>query len=181
MGQASSEARANVREQLVQDVHRTVLQAKLKGIRHMSTIPGMMHKLHKRPSWQVLVPLDNTANRTKWISSTECALYVHTEQPHWTSCHPYILYECQRMPSPVPRTRMLRCHIEDPYICMYASKPINLFENLTREQFALGMRRLEEKEKQERAERVKAAEERNALITFKIVQLGICIARAWAK
>ena len=156
------------------------------------------------------------------------------------------------MPSPVPRTRMLRCHIEDPrvatqgdmlrcqtyecyrqivrkvnqfksyrfhfrhrepailsttagnhfglaalerqqpsnpassdgdipYISMYASKPINLFANLTREQFALGMRRLEEKEKQERAERVKAAEERNALITFKIIQLGICIARARAK
>ena len=55
MGQASSEARTNVPEQLVQDVHRTILQAKLKALRQMSIIPGMMHKTYKRPSWRVLV------------------------------------------------------------------------------------------------------------------------------
>jgi len=34
---------------------------------------------------RVLLRLQHAANRSKWISSTECALYVHTEQQHWTS------------------------------------------------------------------------------------------------
>ena len=50
--------------------------------------------------------LQHAANHAKMISSTECALYVHTEQQHWTSHNEvpifisrplYILSECQRM------------------------------------------------------------------------------------
>ena len=33
----------------------------------------------------VLFRLQHAANRAKWISSTEAALYVHTEQQHWSS------------------------------------------------------------------------------------------------
>ena len=39
----------------------------------------------KGRSWRVLVTLQHAANRAKMISSTECALFVHTEQQHWTS------------------------------------------------------------------------------------------------
>ena len=56
----------------------------------------------EKRSWRVLVSLQHAANRTKMISSTECALYVRTEQQHWTShlhtiaSRPlYILSECQ--------------------------------------------------------------------------------------
>ena len=60
----------------------------------------------KQRSWRVLVALQNAANRSKWISSTECALFVHTEARHWTShieapmCASRPLYlasECKRM------------------------------------------------------------------------------------
>ena len=36
-------------------------------------------------SYRVLSALQLAANRTKVISSTECALFVHSEQQHWTS------------------------------------------------------------------------------------------------
>ena len=39
----------------------------------------------KARSRRVLLRLQHSANRSKWISSTECALFVHTEQQHWTS------------------------------------------------------------------------------------------------
>ena len=60
----------------------------------------------KRRSWRVLVTLQHAANRAKMISSTECALFVHTEQQHWTSHNEvplfisrpiYMASECQRM------------------------------------------------------------------------------------
>ena len=60
----------------------------------------------KRRSWRVLVTLQHAANRAKMISSTECALFVHTEQQHWTSHYEvplfisrpiYMASECQRM------------------------------------------------------------------------------------
>ena len=60
----------------------------------------------KKRSWRVLVTLQHAANRSKMISSTECALFVHTEQQHWTSHNEvplfisrpiYIASECQRM------------------------------------------------------------------------------------
>ena len=60
----------------------------------------------KRRSWRVLVTLQHAANRAKMISSTECALFVHTEQQHWTSHNEvplfisrpiYMAAECQRM------------------------------------------------------------------------------------
>ena len=34
---------------------------------------------------RILLRLQHAANRSKWISSTECALFVHTEQQHWAS------------------------------------------------------------------------------------------------
>ena len=57
-------------------------------------------------SRRVLLRLQHSANRAKWISSTECALYVHTEQQHWTSHNEvpmftsralYLISECQRI------------------------------------------------------------------------------------
>ena len=60
----------------------------------------------KRRSWRVLVTLQHAANRAKMISSTECALFVHTEQQHWTSHNEVLLFisrpiymasECHRM------------------------------------------------------------------------------------
>ena len=54
----------------------------------------------------MLLRLQYSANRAKWISSTECALYVHTEQQHWTSHHEvplflsrplYLIWECKRI------------------------------------------------------------------------------------
>ena len=60
----------------------------------------------KRRSWRVLVTLQHAANRAKMISSTECALFVHTEQQHWTSHNEvplfisrpiYMASECQRL------------------------------------------------------------------------------------
>ena len=39
----------------------------------------------KKRSWRVLVALQNAANRAKWISSTESAIFVHTEALHWQS------------------------------------------------------------------------------------------------
>ena len=61
--------------------------------------------LQKR-SWRVLVALQNAANRSKWISSTESALLVHTEALHWSSHNEvpmfvsrpiYMASECKRM------------------------------------------------------------------------------------
>ena len=55
---------------------------------------------------RVLLKLQYAANRSKWISSTECALYVHTEQQHWTSHNEvpmflsrplYLILECKRI------------------------------------------------------------------------------------
>ena len=55
---------------------------------------------------RVLLRLQYSANRSKWISSTEAALYVHTEQQHWTSHHEvpvflsrplYLIWECKRI------------------------------------------------------------------------------------
>ena len=34
---------------------------------------------------RILLRLQHAANRSKWISSTDCALFVHTEQQHWAS------------------------------------------------------------------------------------------------
>ena len=54
---------------------------------------------------RILLRLQYSANRSKWISSTEAALYVHTEQQHWTSHHEallflsrplYLIWECKR-------------------------------------------------------------------------------------
>ena len=39
----------------------------------------------KRRAKRVTLRLQHAANRCKWISSTECALFVQTEQSHWTS------------------------------------------------------------------------------------------------
>ena len=36
---------------------------------------------------RILLRLQYSANRSKWISSTEATLYAHTEQQHWTSHH----------------------------------------------------------------------------------------------
>ena len=43
------------------------------------------HASIKARSRKILLNLQHSANRSKWISSTECALYVHTEQQHFTS------------------------------------------------------------------------------------------------
>ena len=60
----------------------------------------------KARSRRVLLRLQHSANRSKWVSSTECALYVHTEQQHWTSHNEvpmftsralYLISECQRI------------------------------------------------------------------------------------
>ena len=60
----------------------------------------------KARSRRVVLRLQHAANRSKWISSTECALFVHTEQQHWTSHHEvplfisralYQIYECKRI------------------------------------------------------------------------------------
>ena len=60
----------------------------------------------KKRSWRVLVTLQNAANRAKMISSTECAMFVHTEQQHWTSHNEvplftsrpiYMAAECHRI------------------------------------------------------------------------------------
>ena len=57
-------------------------------------------------SRRVLLKLQYAANRAKWISATECALYVHTEQQHWTSHYEvpmfisrplYMISECKRI------------------------------------------------------------------------------------
>ena len=47
---------------------------------------GVDDKARSRKS---MLRLQHSANRSKWISSTERALYVHTEQQHWTS-HPEV-------------------------------------------------------------------------------------------
>jgi hypothetical protein len=60
----------------------------------------------KARSRRVLLRLRHAANRSKWISSTECALYAHTEQQHWTSHNEvsmilsrplYQIFECKRI------------------------------------------------------------------------------------
>ena len=60
----------------------------------------------KARSRRVVLRLQHAANRSKWISSTECALFVHTEQQHWTSHHEvplflsrglYQIHECKRI------------------------------------------------------------------------------------
>ena len=43
------------------------------------------HKDVKLRARRILLRLQHAANRSKWISSTECALFVHTEQQHWAS------------------------------------------------------------------------------------------------
>ena len=64
-----------------------------------------MDELKKR-SYRVLLALQHAANRAKMISSTECALFVHTEQQHWASHNEvplfisgpiYLASECQRV------------------------------------------------------------------------------------
>ena len=64
-----------------------------------------MDELKKR-SYRVLLALQHAANRAKMISSTECALFVHTEQQHWASHNEvplfmsrpiYLASECQRI------------------------------------------------------------------------------------
>ena len=55
----------------------------------------------KTRSRRILLRLQHSANRSKWVSSIECALYVHTEQQHWTSHH-----EVPKTPKP---------HIKDHY------------------------------------------------------------------
>ena len=53
-----------------------------------------------------MVALQNAANRAKWVSSTESALFVHTEALHWTSHNEvplflsrpiYMASECKRI------------------------------------------------------------------------------------
>ena len=53
-----------------------------------------------------MVALQNAANRAKWVSSTESALFVHTEALHWTSHNEvplfvsrpiYMANECKRI------------------------------------------------------------------------------------
>ncbi len=39
----------------------------------------------KRRAKRVALRLQFAANRSSWVSSTECALFVHTEQTHWAS------------------------------------------------------------------------------------------------
>ena len=60
----------------------------------------------KAGSLRVLRRLQHSANRSKWISSTECAFFVHTEQQHWTSHNEvpmflsrplYQISECKRI------------------------------------------------------------------------------------
>ena len=55
---------------------------------------------------RVLLRLQYSANRSTWISSTEAALYVHTEQQYWTSHNEvplvlsrplYLVWECKRI------------------------------------------------------------------------------------
>jgi hypothetical protein len=81
------------------------------GMRRKEERDGIPQPTHseddlKKRSWRVLVTLQNAANRAKMISSTECALFVHTEQQHWTSHNEvplfisrpvYMASECQRM------------------------------------------------------------------------------------
>ena len=66
----------------------------------------------KARSRRVVLRLQHAANRSKWISSTECALFVHTEQQHWTSHNEvpmflsrpiYQLQECKRILSGAKR------------------------------------------------------------------------------
>ena len=45
--------------------------------------PASITKDMKKRSWRVLVALQNAANRAKWVSFTEGALFVHTEALHW--------------------------------------------------------------------------------------------------
>ena len=47
--------------------------------------PASLHEDVKKRSRRIWLRLQHSANRSKWISSTECALYVHTEQQHWAS------------------------------------------------------------------------------------------------
>ena len=42
-------------------------------------------KSYKARARRIMLRLQYAANRSKWISSPEAALYVHTEQQHWTS------------------------------------------------------------------------------------------------
>ncbi len=60
----------------------------------------------KMRSRRVLLRLQHAANRSKWISSTESALFVHTEQQHWASHNEvpmflsralYQISECKRI------------------------------------------------------------------------------------
>ena len=46
---------------------------------------------------RVLLRLQYSANRSKWISSTEAASYVHTEQQHWTSRNEVPLFQSRSL------------------------------------------------------------------------------------
>ena len=70
---------------------------------HLASAAARETKAYAR---RVLLRLQTSANRAKWISATECALYVHTEQQHWTSHNEvpmftgrplYQLWECKRI------------------------------------------------------------------------------------
>ena len=81
---------------------QTALAHASKGA-HLASAVAQEHKAYAR---RVLLRLATSANRAKWISATECALYVFTEQQHWTSHNEvpiftgrplYQLWECKRI------------------------------------------------------------------------------------
>ena len=84
---------------------------------------------------RVLLRLQYSANRSKWISSTEAAIYVHTEQQHWTSHHEvpafltrptWIMWECKRCLSDAKRVTKIDLSIQSDsrgHQITYAVKP----------------------------------------------------------
>ena len=77
--------------------------APASNVAHLASSAARENKAYAR---RVLLRLQTSANRAKWISATECALYVHTEQQHWTSHNEvpmftgrplYQLWECKRI------------------------------------------------------------------------------------
>ena len=58
--------------------------AALATVRDVEQLANRQEDVKAR-SRRVLLRLQHAANRSKWIPSTECALYVHTEQQYWTS------------------------------------------------------------------------------------------------
>ena len=60
----------------------------------------------KTRGWRFLLLLQHSANRSKWMSSTECALYVRKQQQNWASHNGvpvflslafHLISECQRI------------------------------------------------------------------------------------